>query len=111
MDVSTVDEPDVDFGQDDLEVAVVERRAGCYNCGKYGHIKSQCEQPQKKHEPAPKRTKKAAPKEEQRKGPLVCSKCNKKGHSARRCVCSYCMWAGHDVADCRLKKKDEAGFH
>jgi len=111
MDVSAVEEPDVDFGQGDLEVAVLERRAGCYNCGKYGHIKSQCEQPPKKTEPNPRRTEQAKPKEEQRKGPIVCNKCNKKGHSARKCVCQYCMNPGHSEEDCRIKKKDEAGFH
>ncbi len=32
MDVSAVDEGDIDFGHEDLEVAVLERKTGCYNC-------------------------------------------------------------------------------
>jgi len=107
MDVSAVDEEDVDFGHEDLEVAVLEKKEGCWNCGQEGHRRSQCKKPKKKIE----QTQQAAKREgKPREAPLICSKCDKPGHSARQCVCGYCMKPGHDAVKCFKKQRDQAGF-
>jgi len=87
---------------EDLEVAVLEKKEGCWNCGQEGHRRSQCKKPKKKIE----QTQQAA----KREAPLTCSKCNKRGHSARQCVCGYCMKPGHDTVKCFKKQKDDAVF-
>jgi len=111
METNAVEEPDMDYGTEDLEVAVVERRNGCFNCGKLGHIRAQCNQPkqQEKQEP-PKR------KESQQAGIDTCTRCKKTGHTSRQCVCLYCMRTGHSVDKCYKKERDakkqtqQAGF-
>jgi len=110
MDVSAVDEADIDFGHEDLEVAVLEKKKGCYNCGLEGHIRSQCGQPEKKVKQTQQKQGTAKREGEPRKTPLICNKCNKPGHSAKQCVCGYCMRPGHDTDKCFKKQRDQAGF-
>ena len=110
MDVSAVDEVDIDFGREDLEVAVLERKTGCYNCGREGHIRSQCGQPKKEAKQTQQQQGTVRREDKPREGPLICNKCNKPGHSARRCVCGYCMRPGHDTDKCFKKQRDQAGF-
>jgi hypothetical protein len=45
-ETNAVEEPDMDYGTEDLKVAVMESRNECFNCGRTGHIKRQCTQPQ-----------------------------------------------------------------
>jgi len=104
IDVQQIEEPDIDFGHEDLEVALVEKRNGCFNCGKEGHIKSQCTQPAKKTEaPAKKREQDKRTGRQKGEFPLICTRCKLQGHSARRCVCGYCMRPGHLAEKCYKK--------
>ena len=102
MEVDCLYAPDVEYGEDDAEVAALQHRDGCWNCQEVGHTRANCTKPRRAATGPP-----AAGKRTGRSFP--CRRCKKKGHPTEMCgellpACTFCKWLGHLEKDCRKKQ-------
>jgi len=102
MEVDSLDAPDVEYGEDDMEVAALQHRDGCWNCHEPGHTRANCTKPKRTATGPPAAGKKT-------RGSFPCRRCKKKGHPTEMCgellpACTFCKWLGHLEKDCRKKQ-------